>query len=60
MSRTHRGGKGAGYDYWGKRILSGTCGYGKYVKKQTNKRERLKDKARLKNGEEDMEKRRAF
>lgn len=29
MGKTDRGEKGAGFDYWGKRPLSGNCGYGK-------------------------------
>ena len=40
MSRTKTGSKDAGYDYWGRRILSGSCGYGPYIKKVTHRRER--------------------
>lgn len=40
MSRTRKGKKGAGYDYWGRRAYSGDCGYGPDVKKLTHKHER--------------------
>lgn len=37
MSRTNRGSKGPGYEYWGRRKPSG-YGYGKPLKKQTQVR----------------------
>lgn len=40
MSRTKRGEKGPGYDYWGRRPLSGNCGYGPFVKHVTHRKER--------------------
>jgi hypothetical protein len=39
------GGKGAGYDYWGRRALSGNCGHGKEVKVITHRIERARAKA---------------
>lgn len=52
MSRTKRKGTKAncGYDYWGRRALSGSCGYGKQVKQQTMKIERLRAKRAVRNG----------
>lgn len=49
MSRTRvgkrsSGGKGPGYDYWGRRPLSGTCGHGKEVKQITHRIERARAK----------------
>lgn len=45
MSRTNRGDKGPGYDYWSRRHPSnGIAGYGKPIKKQTHKYERQKGK----------------
>lgn len=52
MSRTKRGGKGPGYDYWGRRALSGDCGYGPQVKKTTARMERARAKAAVKRGAE--------
>ena len=52
MSRTKHGSKGPGYDFWGKRIESGDCGHGKEVKVRTHRRERKRDKRRLKEGED--------
>lgn len=40
MSRTQKGSKGPGYDYWGRRPLSGDCGYGPAVKRVTHRIER--------------------
>jgi hypothetical protein len=40
MSRTKKGKKGPGHDFWGKRAMSGSCGYGKDVKKATSGKER--------------------
>lgn len=56
MSRTKKGKKGPGYDYWGKRALSGSCGYGPEVKRMTHKKERAQTKqkiARIKKGKDD-------
>lgn len=44
MSRTKKGKKAPGYDYWGKRAMSGSCGYGKIVKKLTSGKERAATK----------------
>lgn len=46
MSRTHKGSKGPGYDYWGRRALS-TCSPGKDVKKITNSIERHRTRQRI-------------
>lgn len=40
MSRTKKGKKSPGTDFWGKRALSGCCGHGKIVKKLTHGIER--------------------
>lgn len=40
MSRTKKGKKPPGYDYWSRRALSDNCGYGKIVKKLTHAKER--------------------
>jgi hypothetical protein len=52
MSRTKRGSKGPGYDYWGKRPKSGICGYGKDVKTISKRIERARAKAAVKKGKE--------
>lgn len=52
MSRTRKGGKGPGYDYWGRRALSGGCGYGPKVKKATTRVERSRAKAAIQRGAE--------
>lgn len=52
MSRTKRGSKGAGYDYWGKRPMSGDCGYGKQVKTASKRIERARAKAAVRKGKE--------
>lgn len=44
MSRTKKGSKPIGYDYWGKRALSGNCGFGKIIKKLTHGIERARSK----------------
>lgn len=44
MGKTNRGEKGDGYDYWGKRPLSGNCGYGKKIKTISKKIERARSK----------------
>lgn len=46
MSRTQRGSKGAGYDYWSKRPFSGR-GYGPAVKKFCHKAERMQEKEEI-------------
>lgn len=50
MSRTKRGSKGAGYDYWGRRAKSGDCGYGADVKRITKRIERARSKAKVRIG----------
>ena len=52
MGKTKRGEKGGGFDYWGKRPLSGDCGYGPEVKKISKKIERARAKKDLKEGKE--------
>lgn len=47
MSRSIRGSKGPGYDYWGRRAYSGSCGYGPDVKRLTHKKERAQLKQEL-------------
>ena len=47
MSRTKRGNKFIGYDYWGKRIGSSYQVIGRSGKKNTLKRERMKAKEDL-------------
>lgn len=45
MSRTTRGEKGPGFDYWSRRHKgNGITGYGKSVKKMTHKCERQEGK----------------
>lgn len=45
MSRTRKGAKGAGYDYWTKRLgNTGAQGYGPDVKKRTHRLERIANK----------------
>jgi len=44
MSRTIKGQKGPGYDYWGRRPYSGSCGYGPYIKLRTHRKERRRSK----------------
>jgi hypothetical protein len=58
MSRTKKGSKGPGYDYWGKRPLSG-CGHGKLIKVETHRKERKIAKVDLNKGN-DMPKRESF
>lgn len=59
MSRTVKGSKGSGYDYWGKRPLSGDCGYGKAVKQVSKRIERRRSKQAVRRGN-DMPYREAF
>ena len=47
MSRTIKGKKPIGYDYWGKRAMSGSCGFGPVVKRMTHKKERAQAKQEL-------------
>lgn len=44
MSRTKKGKKSPGTDFWGKRAMSGSCGTGKVVKKITHSKERAATK----------------
>jgi hypothetical protein len=45
MSRTIKGAKGCGYDYWTRRLgNNGMQGYGKDVKRRTHRLERLEGK----------------
>jgi hypothetical protein len=44
MSRTKKGNKSPGTDFWGKRAMSGSCGTGKIVKKITHGKERAASK----------------
>lgn len=60
MSRSKHGSKGPGYDFWGKRAKSGTCGHGRWVKKQTTRIERSRLKQELNRGDEDLKKREAI
>jgi len=39
MSRTKKGKKSPGFDFWSKRPFSG-LGFGKFIKKRTHKKER--------------------
>jgi hypothetical protein len=43
MSRTVKGSKAPGYDFWSRRP-GGKCGYGKYEKQKTHEMERMQDK----------------
>lgn len=52
MSRTKRGSKGPGCDYWGRRPKSSGCGYGKIVKTISKRIERARSKAAVKQGKE--------
>jgi AMMECR1 domain-containing protein len=54
MSRSIKGSKGCGYDYWGKRALSGCCGYGKAVKVETHRKERRRANAAVRDGRHEM------
>lgn len=60
MSRSKRGSKGPGYDYWGRRAHSGTTGVGRIQKKMTTRVERNRAKQELIQGEEDLKKREAI
>lgn len=60
MSRSKRGSKGPGYDYWGRRAHSGTTGVGRIQKKITTRVERNRAKQELIRGEEDLKKREAI
>lgn len=48
MSRTNRGSKSLGYDYWSKRPCS-KSGYGRHIKDMTNSVERAKEREMLLN-----------
>ena len=43
MSRTRKGSKQLGYDYWSKRPYSG-CGYGSHIKDMCHRAERMQEK----------------
>jgi len=59
MSRTKKGSKPPGYDYWGKRPKSGDCSYGKVVKTISKRIERAIAKTAVRKGV-DLPKREAF
>lgn len=44
MSRTKRGEKGCGYDYWSRRPYSSSYGYGPDIKKLCHRAERIQAK----------------
>ena len=48
MSRTNKGNKGPGYDYWSDRPES-SWGYGPKIKRVCKKRERARSKDKLRN-----------
>lgn len=47
MSRTKKGAKAPGYEYWGKRPMAG-CSPGAWVKRKTHKIERQRNKPKPK------------
>lgn len=47
MSRSRKGSKSVGFDYWGKRALSGSCGFGPDVKHLTHGMERARARQEL-------------
>lgn len=53
MSRTIKGSKGCGYDYWSKRPYSGN-GHGKQIKKFTHRAERVIKKEETQEAMEEM------
>lgn len=59
MSRTRKGSKGPGYDYWGRRAQSGNCGHGPDVKRITHRIERRRASKALRE-QQDMQSREAF
>ena len=52
MSRTRRGSKPVGFDYWGKRPKSQCCGFGPIVKQISKRIERARSKAAVMEGKE--------
>ena len=48
MSRTKRGSKGPGYDYWSRRPYSTSYGYGPEIKKLCHRAERRQNKKIIK------------
>ncbi len=48
MSRSIRGSKGCGYDYWGKRAMS-QCPPGRFTKKTTLGKERTQERQLIHN-----------
>ena len=55
MSRSKKGKKSPGIDFWGKRAMSGDCGTGKVVKKLTTGKERAAAKAVERKAKKDKE-----
>ena len=55
MSRTKKGSKSPGADFWGKRAMSGSCGTGKIVKKITSGKERAATKQVERKAKKDKE-----
>lgn len=53
MSRTRRGSKPLGYDYWSKRPYS-KCGFGKFVKNMTKRVERAQEHKIIENELKDV------
>jgi hypothetical protein len=54
MSRSRKGSKGPGYDYWTPRPGNNGCqGYGPDVKRRTHRLERIQDKKIIKKELED-------
>lgn len=48
MTRTKKGAKGPGYEFWSRRTPTKNCGSGKISKRITNKAERQKAKKETK------------
>lgn len=55
MSRTRRGGKPPGYEFWSRRPCSGN-GHGKVVKDMTKAKERMEEKELIQSERKDLEK----
>lgn len=53
MTRTRKGTKPPGYDYWGKRKPN--SGYGKEIKKLTHTNDRIIDKEQIEKGIKDAQ-----
>lgn len=54
MSRTKKGSKGAGYEYWSKRPYSGSSP-GKITKKLTHSKERSDEKKLIRKEKKDLD-----